>query len=349
MGWAAWAAGSLLALGCEPETPVEPDASLDAAFEISGDGATSTVGDAASTASNDASAPGTTTDAGHVSDAALTDAAVGDAAALDGGTPDAGPAVPDASLPDAGDVGDAAAMDGGTPDAGPAVPDASFPDAGPGTTTGDGGATYTHSGEVVWKVLSRAGSASCPYQSIALWREETVTLRDPSASGFYCQSGCPPFSAPPDGEVVFVGGTFDLSVYLMFRPGVLSEFSTASFRANFLYAKMDWNTVPKTPLTYAQGFSPGIRTGAWQPPQPEVEIIGYEAPLLHVRLRAVGVAQWSTLRQQATLPYACVVQGKFGEFPSICSEVDCTYAADDPANGTQLTADLTLPIVPPQP
>ena len=321
MGRAAWAAGSLLALGCEPETPVEPDASLDAAFEISGDGATSTLVDAASTASNDASAPGTTTDAGHVSDAALTDAA----------------------------VGDAAAMDGGTPDAGPAVPDASFSDAGPGTTASDGGAMYTHSGEVVWNVLSGAGSAFCPYQSIALWKEETVTLRDPSASGFYCQSGCPPFSAPPDGEVVFVGATFDLNVYLMFRPGVLSEFSTASFRTNFLYAKMDWNTVPKTPLTYAQGFSPGIRTGAWQPPQPEVEIIGYEAPLLHVRLRAVGVAQWSTLRQQATLPYACVVQGKFGEFPSICSEVDCTYAADDPAKGTQLTADLTLPIVPLQP
>jgi hypothetical protein len=273
---------------------------------------------------------------------------VADAAVKDAATPDA--AVLDAAVPDAA-VKDAAVLDAAVPDAGQAVLDASSdagpPDAGSETPPGDGSAT-THSGEVVWNVIPRAGTAFCPYQSIALWKEETFTLNDPSASGFYCQGGCPPLPAPPDGEVVIVGGTNDLSVYLIFKPDVLKQLSTQSFRDNFLYAKMNWRTVPKTPLKYIAGFPAGIGTSAWQEPLPELELITYEPPLLHVRLSAVGLGQSSVLRQEATLPYACVVQGKFGEFPSICTEVECTYLADSPANGTHFTADVTLPLIPPQ-
>jgi hypothetical protein len=351
----AWAVAGLLAVGCV-ETPVDLDASHDAAFGIPGDSAE----DAASGGATDVGAPdaGLAPDAAvkdaAVPDAAVPDAAVKDAAVLDAAVKDA--AAPDAAVKDAAvldaAVPDAAVLDAALPDAGQAVLDASSdagpPDAGPETPPGDGSAPTTHSGEVVWNVIPRAGTAFCPYQSIALWKEETFTLNDPSASGFYCQSGCPPFPAPPDGEVVIVGGNYDLSVYLIFKPDVLKELSTQSFRDNFLYAKMNWRTVPKTPLKYAAGFSPGIGTGAWQEPLPKLEFVSYEPPLLHVRVSAVGLGQSSELRQEATLPYACVVQGKFGEFPSICTEVECTYLADSPGNGTHFTADVTLPLIPPQ-
>lgn len=312
--WRVGALASCLLSACEPELGVDAslDAAQDGALDVPGDGAPPTRGDAGPR------------------DAGSGDA--GDPVGRDAGGMDAS--------------ADAGTLDAAQPEGGPGPTDASAGDAAIDASVGDGAVSArTHSGEVVWNVVPAQGTAFCPYQSIAVWKQESVTLVDPGGSPFYCPE-CE--MAPIPEEVTFQAGG-EITVYLTFRKAVLSDLTTAGMRANLVSSKMDWWTEPKTPLQYPAGFPTGIGTGHWQQPGPAVEILGYAPPLLHVRLRGLGLGQSSTLRQEATLPYACVVHGKFGDFPSICSEVDCTYVSDGPANGSEFTADLTLPLKVPAP
>jgi hypothetical protein len=67
-----------------------------------------------------------------------------------------------------------------------------------------------------------------------------------------------------------------------------------------------------------------------------------------VRRHGTSTTQGNFYREQVT-PYPCIVHSLFGDVPSICDDSDCKYAADQPANGVEISVDLQVPIDPPEP
>jgi NADP-dependent 3-hydroxy acid dehydrogenase YdfG len=135
---------------------------------------------------------------------------------LDGG-------LQDGALEDGGDAqepGDASA-DGASRTDADAPHDADI-DAGAGLLT------RARSGEVRWVVGDKQGSLLCPQQSIALWKEETITLADPASRGFTCDI-CPNPPADDSGITVYTYRSDELEVRFDFASYVGRGYSLEAF------------------------------------------------------------------------------------------------------------------------
>jgi hypothetical protein len=117
--------------------------------------------------------------------------------------------------------------------------------------------------------------------------------------------------------------------------------AVGSFRTNFLRAQVHWKTPTKTSI--------GSGIVEFSSMEPAVEIVSYQAPLLHVRMQARSLWATNTFNETSTLPYPCIVATPIGTIPTVCTSSECGYATEDPANGVSITLDLTLPIQQPAP
>jgi hypothetical protein len=347
-----------LALGCEPEMETDASVTDSAVTPADASGASTDAGggtlDATPPAGNDA-APPVRSDAGvhdsAVSDSAVSDSAVLDSAVLDSAVLDS--AVLDSAVLDSA-VLDSAVLDSATSEAGAsdggssvdahATQDAATTDASsPGDASAQDAAQAVHdrTGEVRWNVREGRGSDLCPHQWVALWKDDTLTRYDPTPPGFACYLNC---DLPTDldaGEATFSMVTNEMDMFLMFRARVMLGYSTESFRTNFLRAQVHWKTPTKTSI------GSGIMEFASM--EPTVEIVSYQAPLLHVRMHANAVWATNSFNDDSTVPYICIVEGPQGTVLTVCTRSECGYSTDDPANGVSLTLDLTLPIQQPTP
>jgi hypothetical protein len=284
----------------------------DASISPGGDGS---VSDASTSAMGDASTP--------ASDGSTPDASILDTGALDGNTSGSDAAV------DAQGPADASAADTGS------LRDAATADAAL--------ALRTRSGEVRWGVQSGQGSAFCPFQSIALWKDETLTLEDRTSRGFACTEWFDTCARPAPGEpgnITYIFHNADMEVHLTFRDAVLQGYSIEAFRANLLQTNLRWTSETKTNI--------GNRRADFIADfQPALELVSYEAPFLHVRLE--GMANWGpSFGQQATVPYVCF-HGSPVPTPDICTEVGCGYRVVDPEDGVHVRVDLKARIQQPDP
>jgi hypothetical protein len=319
--------------------------------------------DAATTA--DAAVPPMQTDAGAVdggvrdSGAALdaqaqVDAALADANDYDA---DAGSHDADASTHDADAAsqgGDAASADGGALDSGANL-DAQAPlDASTADASHDTGASpdagndagklvRARSGEVRWVVKEAQGSLFCPQQSQLLWKDEIITLNDPSSRGFKCDI-CPNPPFDDSGTSTYYLQSDELDIRFDFFSSITRGYSLAAFRDGLRFVTVRWKTAPKSATK--EGWT---QFSTWSD-QPTVEFLSYAAPLLHVRLQATVYETAISFTETATAPYVCF-HSPPTPFPDICTEVACGFRSGDlnqadpsPANGVHVTIDVTLPV-----
>jgi hypothetical protein len=218
-------------------------------------------------------------------------------------------------------------------------------DAGSGTDASIADAAqpgHSRSGEVRWNVNEGEVSDYCPHQSIALWKDETITLHDSASPGFQCYDSPGSCRPPPDFDARFLLVTDEIELFLIFRARVLLGYSVESFRENLLRAQLHWRTTSKTSIG-----SGVVELSTFEPPT--LEIVSYQAPILHVRMQALSVWMTNSFDEQATVPYPCISQGPTGPIPYLCTHVDCRYSTEATANGVHLTLDLKLPIEQPAP
>ena len=335
-----------MACGCEPELGTDasssdaavgeaeagvadtgiPDSSVEDAA-LGSDGSTPAGSDAATSAGEDASER----DASPAPEASTpaSDGATSDASPLDAGASDADTSRVDAAV-DAQRPSDAAPTDTSV-----------LGDASPGDA---GLAVRMRSGEVRWGVQSGQGSAFCPLQSIALWKDETLTLEDRTSPGFACTDWFDTCPRPAPGEVTnatYIFRNADMEFHLTFRGSVLQGYSIEAFRENLLQTSLTWTSETKTSIGDRQArFIADF--------EPELELVSYEAPMLHVRLR--GTANWGpSFRQQATVPYVCFHQTPGGPVPDICTDVFCSYRVADLDSAVHVSVDLKARIQQPDP
>ena len=203
-------------------------------------------------------------------------------------------------------------------------------------------------GEVCWDVTPTEHSALCTEQRLCLAEERKVTVEDASSAGFVCNrygAACPvPDSEHIEGNFAVFdyddpAQTFYISV--AFKARIMLGYSLADFGAQLENVQVSWLA--------DRGGSAGSGPAGWmQDSQPKVEFLGYEPPLLHVRVTAEGT---NTGTSNPTDPYLCLrSSGPIGAIgkPDICTDVSCLYDADG-SDPVTLVADLHVPIQQPAP
>jgi hypothetical protein len=197
-------------------------------------------------------------------------------------------------------------------------------------------AVRSRSGEMRWDITDGPGTEYCSHQSIALWKEETLTLNDPASPGFRCSIFCP---RPPDldaGNASFTFRSADMEIHITFRSRVMLGYSLRELsREPAAGADVRWTTTTTTNVGSGVVEFQGYDHAA-------VEFLSYQAPVLHVRMQTSTSWTSSSFPEKTPVPYLCFGQTPAGPTPRLCTDVACEYHSVD--NPVIVTIDLALPI-----